>query len=138
LVGLSWPRNSRLRSRKAASSASTSDNSALAPEIVLPQTASAASAAFWQSLSISGSALRHDAQGSARSISISTGLALPAMVLPGAALHAAVIGGDDARDQRMAHHVGLGEADHGDALDAFERLDRVGEARARALGQVDL
>src|SRR5437588_792386 len=45
---------------------------------------------------------------------------------------------DDAPDQRVADDVGDGEADDGDALDAFEPADRVGEPRLRWVGQVDL
>ena len=51
----------------------------------------------------------------------------------------ALIGLDDPADERVADDVAGAEADHGDAGDALELADRVGEAGLVApLGQVDL
>jgi hypothetical protein len=52
--------------------------------------------------------------------------------------HAGVVGLDDARHQRVAHHVGAGEVREGHARHALEHAFGVDQAAGRALGQVDL
>src|SRR5208282_4644713 len=51
---------------------------------------------------------------------------------------ALIIRADDARDQGMPHHVPLVEAHHADSLDAFQRIQRIAQARAHARRQIDL
>src|SRR5205814_7964952 len=130
-------RHWRLSRRTSASSASTTLTSVRRVSRGFAA-AKAAAAAATQSARRRGSRSRQRGDVSASSTSIA-GLrrireAERSLMIAGSAAGtafaiAALIGLHDALHQRMAHYIGLGEADGGDALHALERGQRVGDAR---------
>src|SRR4029079_2050623 len=129
LVGLSLPRHSAFNARNCSSPVSRTESSTgRAPAASCGNALSAtADSAARRTSSVQSMLLSHSASAS---MSISS--------IIRASGPWAFISLDDASDQRMAHHVGGGEADDLDTLDAFKLADPVIEAGSHTVRKVGL